>query len=51
MDFISILQHSIDTSVDMKIFQNRERASFSHIFNSKLVIIPFLIQLDYINQQ
>ena len=40
MDYISILQDSIDTSVDMKIFKNREYASIAHIFKSKLVKIP-----------
>ena len=39
-DCINILQDSIDTSVDMKIFKNREEAAYSHIFNSKLVKIP-----------
>ena len=40
MDYISIVQHSIDTSVDMKIFKTRKDASFAHIFKSKLVKIP-----------
>ena len=31
---------SINTSMSMKIFKNREEAAFSHIFNSKLVKIP-----------
>ena len=31
---------SINTSISMKIFKNREEAAFSHIFNSKLVKIP-----------
>lgn len=39
-DCINTLQDSIDTSVDMKIFKNREQASVAHIFNSKLVKIP-----------
>lgn len=37
MDYISILHDSIDTSVYMKIFKNREEASLAHIFESKLV--------------
>ena len=37
---MSSIVDSIDTSVDMKIFKNREEAAFSHIFNSKLVKIP-----------
>ena len=40
MDFISNVQHSIDTSIDMKIFKNRKDASLAHIFNSKLVQFP-----------
>ena len=37
---MSSIVDSIDTSIDMKIFKNREEAAFSHIFNSKLVKIP-----------
>lgn len=40
MDYISVMQHSIDTSVNMKIFKNRGDASFAHIFKSSLVKIP-----------
>ena len=36
MDYISVLQDSIDTSVSMNIFKNREEASLVHIFQSKL---------------
>ena len=39
-NYVNILQHSIDTSVSMKIFKNRENASMAHIFKSKLVKIP-----------
>jgi hypothetical protein len=39
-NYINTLQHSIDTSVNIKIFKNREYASMMHIFNSKLVKIP-----------
>ncbi len=38
-NYINILQDSIDTSVNMKIFKNREDASMAHIFKSKLVKI------------
>ena len=37
---MSSIVDSINTSVSMKIFKNREEAAFSHIFNSKLVKIP-----------
>ena len=37
---MSSIVDSINTSVSMKIFKNREEAAFSHIFNSKLVRIP-----------
>ena len=40
MDYISVIQDSIDTSVNMKIFKNREGSAFAHIFESKLVKIP-----------
>jgi len=37
---MSSIVDSIETSIYMKIFKNREEAAFSHIFNSKLVKIP-----------
>jgi hypothetical protein len=40
MDYISLLQDSIDTSVNLKIFKNRESSSKAHIFESKLIKIP-----------
>lgn len=39
-DYVNILKDSIDTSVYMKIFKNREDALMGHIFNSKLVKVP-----------
>jgi hypothetical protein len=39
-DYVNILKDSIDTSVNMKIFKNREDACMAHIFKSKLVKIP-----------
>ena len=43
MNYISVLQDSIDTSVSMKIFKNREDATMAHIFKSKLIKIPLTI--------
>ena len=43
MDYISTIKDSVYTSVDIKIFKNHEDASYSHIFNSKLVKIPLKI--------
>ena len=40
MDCISLLQDSIDTSVNQKFFKNREASSFAHIFKSELVKFP-----------
>jgi hypothetical protein len=37
---VSVLQDSIDTSVSMKLFKNREDASLAHIFKSTLVQLP-----------
>ena len=37
---MSSIVDSINTSISMKIFKNREEAASSHIFNSKLVKIP-----------
>jgi hypothetical protein len=39
-DYVNVLQDSIDTTVDMKIFKNREDAAIAHIFKSKLVKMP-----------
>jgi len=43
MDYVSILKDSIDTSVYMKIFKNREDSSLAHIFKSKLVKLKMSI--------
>jgi hypothetical protein len=40
MDYISTIKSSVKTSVDIKIFTNYKDASYSHVFNSKLVKIP-----------
>jgi hypothetical protein len=42
-DYVNILQDSIYTSVDMKIFKNIKDASIAHIFKSKLVKIKLSI--------
>jgi len=39
-NYVNILKDSIDTSVYMKIFKNRDDALMEHIFNSKLVKVP-----------
>jgi hypothetical protein len=46
MDYVSVLQDSIDTSVSMKIFENREDATMAHIFESKLDKIPLSLFKD-----
>ena len=43
MDYINILQDSIDTSISMKLFNNRVNASHAHMFKSKLVKLPLSI--------
>ena len=48
-DYINFLQDSIDTSVDMKIFKNREDASVAHIFKSMLVKLPLSLFTDVDN--
>ena len=48
-DYINFLQDSIDTSVDMKIFKNREDASIAHIYKSKLVKLPLSLFTDVNN--
>ena len=48
-DYINFLQDSIDTSVDMKIFKNREDESVAHIFKSMLVKLPLSLFTDVDN--
>jgi hypothetical protein len=48
-DYINFLQDSIDTSVDMKIFKNREDACMAHIFKSMLVKLPLSMFADVDN--
>jgi len=43
MDYISVINASIGTSLLLKIFKNKEEAVNTHIFNSKLVKIPLSI--------
>jgi len=40
MDYISELQDSIDTSINMKLFKTRKDSSLAHIFKSELVKFP-----------
>jgi hypothetical protein len=40
MDYTSVLQDSIDTSVSMKLFKSRKEASEAHIFQSTFMKIP-----------
>ena len=37
MEFISLIQHSVDTSVKLRFFKSRQCATVAHIFKSKLV--------------
>jgi len=46
MDYVSVLQDSIDTAISMKIFKNREHALLAHIFQSKLDKIPLSLFKD-----
>ena len=40
MDYIQVLRDSIETSVSMKLFKTKEKATMKHIFNSKLISFP-----------
>jgi hypothetical protein len=40
MDYISIIQDSIETSITIKLFKTKEESTFAHIFKSSLVKIP-----------
>jgi len=43
MDYISVIQDSVETSVNLKIFKNIEEASSAHIFKSELIKLPLSI--------
>jgi len=43
MNYINIIQHSIGTSLNLKIFKNKSDALFAHIYKSKLVKLPLSI--------
>jgi hypothetical protein len=49
MDYVSGLQDSIDTAIDMNLFANRPDAAVAHIFQSKLVKIPLTLFNDVDN--
>ncbi len=40
MDFVSIIIDSVETSISLKLFENKADAVFAHIFKSKLVKFP-----------
>lgn len=40
IDYISIIIDSVETSVSLKFFKNKEDSILAHIFKSKLVKIP-----------
>lgn len=40
MDYIQVLQDSIETSVSIKLFKSKEESTMMHIFNSKLISFP-----------
>ena len=55
MDYIDVLQDSIDTSINMKLFKTRKDSTMAHVFKSKLVQFSLskfknvdnFIQIDY----
>lgn len=49
IDYVSVIQDSIGTSLTLKIFKNEKDASFAHIFKSKLVKIPLSTFTDVDN--
>ena len=40
MDIMKVLRDSIETSILLKLFTNKEESTMKHIFNSKLVKFP-----------
>jgi hypothetical protein len=39
-DFVSLVQSSVERSVELKLFKNKEDAAYSHLFSYKLEKIP-----------
>jgi hypothetical protein len=48
-NYISIIQDSIDTSISMKIYKNREDSLYAHIFKSKLIKLPLTTFINVYN--
>ena len=40
MDYVSVIIDSVETSINLKLFKNREESTLAHIFKSKLEKIP-----------
>jgi hypothetical protein len=49
MDYISVIKDSIETSLTMNFFKNKEDSLSAHIFKSKLVKIPLSVFKDMDN--
>ncbi len=49
MDYISIIQHSIGTSVFLKLFNTKEESLFAHIYKSKMLSIELSIFTNVVN--
>ena len=49
MDYISVIVDSVETSLSMKIFKNKQEALFAHIYKSKLVQIPLSTFKNIVN--
>lgn len=49
MDYIDVIEDSVETSIDMKIFKNKQDALFAHIYKSKLVKIPLSRCKNFVN--
>lgn len=43
MNYVPVMKDSVETSVSLKIFKNKQESSFAHIFKSNLVKIPLSI--------
>jgi hypothetical protein len=39
-DFVNLVKSSVDKSVELKLFKNKEDASYAHLFSYKLEQIP-----------
>jgi hypothetical protein len=47
MDYISFIRNSVETSIKISLFKNKQESLFAHIYKSKLVKLPLTTFNNY----